>query len=145
MKFKPFKILALLSVLVLVGAACPSETDTTPDTTTSPVPASGFEGTVDEMIVVDQDSANQVTYDGTRFIPDTITIQAGETVTWLNESTSSMWIASDPHPFHTSLLGFDARRATPQGNTYSFTFDNPGTRGYHNHLRSTIRATVIVE
>ncbi|MDZ7744798.1 MAG: hypothetical protein U5K77_03540 [Candidatus Saccharibacteria bacterium] len=88
--------------------------------------------------------AQQVTYDGSSFSPSEISISAGETVIFTNNADRSMWVASDTHPSHTDLPEFDSGQI-PVGGTYSFTFEESGTWGYHNHLASHITGTVIVE
>ncbi len=85
-----------------------------------------------------------VSYSGNAFSPTSMTIKVGTTVTFENESTNAVWPASDPHPSHTNLLGFDAGAAIPSGGSYSYTFTKTGSWGYHNHLRSSEHGTVIV-
>lgn len=92
-----------------------------------------------------QQAAAQVTYDGTSFSPSTIEIKKGDTVTWTNSADDQMWVASDPHPIHTGYGGFDALAGTAKGGRYSFTFEKTGTFGYHNHLNSAVKGTVVVK
>ncbi|MEO6077188.1 MAG: hypothetical protein ABIP54_00175, partial [Candidatus Andersenbacteria bacterium] len=54
--------------------------------------------------------------------PAEITIKAGTTVTFVNNGTELHWPASDPHPIHTDLSGFDAKRGLSNGELYRFTF-----------------------
>lgn len=86
-----------------------------------------------------------VTYDGTRFSPQSVTVAPGTTVAFTNDSTRSMWVASDPHPTHTNFSDFDAKRAYTPGQSYSFTFDKAGTFTFHDHLNSSVRGTVSVK
>lgn len=55
-----------------------------------------------------------------------------------------MWVASDPHPTHTGLSGFDSGRGYGEGENYSFTFNEPGNWGFHNHLNSGDTGKIIV-
>jgi plastocyanin len=71
----------------------------------------------------------------------TVCIPLGGTVTWVNKSSGEMQIASDPHPTHFDLVGFDSLSSKT---TYSFTFTKAGTWGYHNHADSEATGTVIV-
>lgn len=87
----------------------------------------------------------KVSYTDTGFSPATVTIKAGSTVKFTNNSSQSMWVASDPHPIHNGLAGFDERASVEKGGTYSFTFSKAGTFGYHNHLNPSDTGTVIVE
>ena len=59
-------------------------------------------------------------------------------------SGAKVWIASDPHPVHTAYPGFDSHTDIGAGESFSFTFDKVGSWGYHNHLNSTVRGTVVV-
>ncbi len=86
-----------------------------------------------------------VVYTDDGFEPAETTIQAGETVEFINQSSGDMHPASDPHPQHTDLPDFDARGRVAPGESYSFTFNEPGQWGYHDHLRSFQTGTVIVE
>lgn len=89
-------------------------------------------------------SANSVEYISGGFNPSSITIKAGETVTWTNKDTGDVWVASNPHPIHTDYPGFDAKKNIPSGGTYSFTFTKVGTWGYHNHLNPAQGGMVVV-
>lgn len=96
-----------------------------------------------------------ITYDGTKFIPETVTIIEGSTVTFRNESDQKMWIGSNNHPTHTlypvksdsDCLGssFDECAAVLKGGEWSFTFSEVGTWNYHNHAKARDGGTVIVQ
>ncbi|MCA1806677.1 MAG: cupredoxin domain-containing protein, partial [Actinobacteria bacterium] len=88
-------------------------------------------------------STVRITDDG--FQPETIRIASGTTVTFENASSRNVWIASDSHPSHTDLPEFDAERSYAPGESYSYTFSQPGEWGYHDHLRSFVTGRVIVE
>jgi plastocyanin len=86
-----------------------------------------------------------VTYDGSSFTPAILTIQKGQTVTFMNSSDESMWVASDPHPTHINYPQFDAKKDYKPGESYTFTFDRVGSWGYHNHEHSGVKGTIIVK
>lgn len=88
-------------------------------------------------------------YTDNGYIPATLKIQKGETITFENQSSKAMWTASDIHTTHrlyaeTSLSehcgsnkeasAFDACGGVQPGDSWSFTFDQPGNWKYHNHL-----------
>ncbi len=87
-----------------------------------------------------------------KFSPDTLTIGVGETVTWINKDSVSHWPASAVHPTHAvypeagGCMGskFDACKALSPGESFSFTFNQKGTWGYHDHLNPTLTGTIIV-
>lgn len=109
--------------------------DETPTDTSSTLPTNA--DTATEAIVV--------RYTNTGYEPKTITVPAGTTVTFKNESTSNMWTASDPHPIHTKLSAFDSDKNIAPGQSYQFTFTKAGNWTYHNHSVPNHTGTVVVE
>lgn len=79
------------------------------------------------------------------FLPATVTIGVGGTVTWKNDDLARHQPASDPHPAHTGLAGFDAVGGLGQGETYQYTFTRTGTFPYHDHNFTLRQATVVVQ
>src|SRR3989338_7217691 len=102
-----------------------------------------------------EDSQFTVSYNGTDFSPLTTTISLGTTVTFTNESTSSMWVASDSHPSHTlypgsSIANCGKQLETPifdqcqNGENFTFTFNEICTWKFHNHLNPKAGGTIVV-
>lgn len=85
-----------------------------------------------------------VSYDGSRFTPNSINIKSGDTVTFKNNSSSQIRVASNPHPVHTDYPGFDSLTPFGPEKSYSFTFTRIGSWGYHNHLNPSQGGTVVV-
>jgi plastocyanin len=85
-----------------------------------------------------------VTFSDSGFSPATVSVKQGTTVTFVNESNNPMWVASDPHPTHTLLPGFDQKASVTSGGTYEYTFVKVGTWTYHNHMNPSMKGTVIV-
>jgi plastocyanin len=95
-----------------------------------------------------------VTYDGSTFTPESISIVKGGTVRFVNTSDAPMWVGADNHPSHalypvksdSDCLGssFDQCTATGKGSSWTYTFTEVGTWGYHNHRRSAHSGEVIV-
>ncbi|MBI2285833.1 hypothetical protein HYU82_03350, partial [Candidatus Saccharibacteria bacterium] len=78
----------------------------------------------------------------------TITITVGTQLTWTNNDTRSHQPAADPHPLNNSIEGFDSSTVLLPGDSLSFTFENPGTYSYHDHLNplnKRYQGTVVVE
>jgi plastocyanin len=88
---------------------------------------------------------NVVRMESDSFSPATLTVQAGDTVTFANESGDDKWPASDVHPTHEEYPGFDAGKAVLDGDSYEFTFERPGRWGYHDHLNPELKGTIVVE
>lgn len=90
-------------------------------------------------------STNEIEYMEGGFSPKEITIKKGQTVTFINKGSNLMWVASDDHPSHMIYPEFDAKRGYSDQEYFTFTFDKIGEWGYHNHLRFSDKATIIVE
>lgn len=124
-----------------------SSTYQTPESTpiTTPEPTQTKELTSPQEKTTTPQSENTVVYSSSGFSPLTLTISPGSTVTFLNSSNTDMWIASDPHPIHNNFPQFDARKGSLPGQSYSFTFNKPGTYEFHNHLNPSSIGTIQVE
>lgn len=81
----------------------------------------------------------------TGFTPAKIVVKAGTTVTFMNNGQALHRPASNPHPTHTDLAGFDAQKGLATGESYSFTFTKVGTWGYHDHLNTSMAGSVVVQ
>ncbi len=76
------------------------------------------------------------------FSPSLITINAGDTVAWINKDSVEHQPASAMHPTHEAYpepggcVGskFDACRGLKNGEVFSFKFDQKGEWKYHDHL-----------
>ncbi len=79
------------------------------------------------------------------FSPSTITIKKGDYVQFTNTDTANHWPASDPHPVHTDLSGFDAKKGLKTGENYRYQFNKTGTFTFHDHLNPSWRGSVIVQ
>ena len=86
-----------------------------------------------------------VNYTDSGFSPASMTIKKGDTVVFVNQSSESMWVASNPHPTHTDYPAFDEKATVGSGGSWSFTFDQVGTWDYHNHKSSSDTGTIVVE
>ena len=90
-------------------------------------------------------SGNTVTITASGFSPATITISAGESVTWVNDSSKNSWPASAPHPQHTDYPGFDSFGIAADS-SWSFQFNNTGPSwDYHDHNKPSRKGTVVVQ
>jgi plastocyanin len=101
-----------------------------------------------------------VTYTDQGFSPQKVTVPQGATVTFVNQSSRSMWVASAPHPAHTGYDGtsrtehcatgytgaapFDECANGTPDTSWSFTFDKVGTWPFHNHSSSKDFGSVTV-
>lgn len=98
-----------------------------------------------------------ITANDSGFSPATVTIKKGDTVMFMNGGTRPVWPASAMHPTHkvypgtdiancgSGMMMFDACKGIPAGGEWSFTFNNAGTWGYHDHLNSSHFGKIVVE
>lgn len=145
-------IIAAVVILALVGGAYAfksqiksalmgqGETSQTSQTSqTNQMPAEGSPTAVEKQVIVEVD------YTDSGFSPASVTVKKGTTVQFMNKSSSTMSVASNPHPTHTDYPGFDQGKSSQKGQSeYDFTFEKTGTWGYHNHLNPSDTGTVIV-
>ncbi|OGG81055.1 hypothetical protein A3H77_00680 [Candidatus Kaiserbacteria bacterium RIFCSPLOWO2_02_FULL_56_11] len=102
-----------------------------------------------------------VTYTDEGFSPTEVTVPVNATVTWTNDISGDMWVASAMHPTHMVYDGttlsehcaggiasspdvFDVCTGIGTGGSWSFTFDKTGTWKYHDHIATNRFGTVIV-
>lgn len=136
------KVLIGLVVLVLgVGAGWFLFGQTKPQEESNTMPVPGTTG-VEEMVVSEEKMV--VAYAENGFTPKEVTAKKGTTVTFTNDSSGGMWVASAVHPTHQLLPGFDQLKSVTKGGTYEYQFVKVGTWKYHNHVKATDFGTVIV-
>src|SRR2546421_517242 len=68
------------------------------------------------------------------FSPQQITINSGDSITFVNKDTTDHWPASDLHPTHTIYPEFDPKQAIHPNSSWSFTPKRSGTFKFHDHL-----------
>ena len=71
------------------------------------------------------------------FTPNSLTVKAGSTVTWVNKDDEPHNVVSDTGSFRSGAVDTDE--------TFSFKFDKPGTYPYHCALHPRMVATIIVQ
>lgn len=141
--------LSLLALVLVLGAGCGKKTTTQNSQNSTNIPVTNSETNINTPTPLTNTEPNQtvqtisITDDG--FVPDQLVIVVGVTVKWVNNSSRSSWPASDPHPAHTGLPGFDAGRGLGVGESYQFTFSSVGTFGFHDHILTSKQGKVIVQ
>ena len=79
------------------------------------------------------------------FIPKSIRIQRGTTITFTTTRKNELWPASNPHPSHFLYSGFDSKTPVQEGDSWSYTFELVGVWEYHDHIRSYFTGIIYVE
>lgn len=132
------------------GAKVPGMQIGTQNVSPTPLGASGSDVTIsEESIGAGSEKGGTtgeivVTYTDSGYQPKEITVKKGTKVTFLNDSSGSMWTASGVHPTHQLLPGFDELKSVTKGGMYEYTFIKVGTWKYHNHVKPTDGGSVIV-
>lgn len=142
-----FILLISLSLLLVTGiSGCPAQ-EAQPEIKNEEAMGGTLSGNTHEVAITSQG-----------FSPNSLTINAGDTVIWINQNTNEHWPASAMHPTHTVYPGsglhkcgteeeegiFDACRGLATGETFEFTFNEPGTWRYHDHLQVSFTGTINV-
>lgn len=78
------------------------------------------------------------------FSPKNLTINLGDPVRFINKDARARWPASDPHPTHDFLSGFDPQRPIESDSSWSFVFTTEGKWSYHDHLIPHQKGEIIV-
>ena len=152
-----YKIIILALGVVLLAAACNKSSQSAQNTTTQPSTNQGTDKSASSdaptpppsqavtpaAVSVPSTATIEMTSSG--FSPSNITVTSGTTVVFKNTDTKPHWPASNPHPTHTDLPGFDALKSIDPGQSYSFTFTKVGTWGFHDHLNPTHGGHVTVQ
>lgn len=83
-------------------------------------------------------TATEITMKNIHFVPNDITVAVGTTVTWTNEDAVAHNVTSDDGLFESGNI--------TKGETFSYTFDKPGTYSYHCTLHPPdMKGTVVVQ
>lgn len=93
-----------------------------------------------------EDSKQTVTvrFTDSGFSPSSITVAAGDSITFLNESNRTVDPSSDPHPTHTINPELNVGDLAP-GASKTITVTKTGQWGMHDHLDPSEQLTVIVQ
>jgi plastocyanin len=79
----------------------------------------------------------QVVMTNRTYDPETVTVNVGDTVTWVNEDAPQHDVVADNGEFKSEL--FD------KGQTFAFTFTQAGTYPYHCSIHPGMTGVVIVQ
>lgn len=127
-------LLAALIILSILLAGCsPTPATTAPASTSSAPATSAAPGTA--AVPVTGNEA-KVTIQGFAFDPASITVKAGDTVTWTNQDNAAHTVTADDNSWTSPTIA--------KGETYSHTFTTAGTVAYHCSIHPTMKATVVV-
>jgi amicyanin len=93
-----------------------------------------------ETATTTQPSGNTVILKSSSFQPSSITVSAGDTVTWINEDAVDHTVTGDK-----TGSGDDFDSGTmKQGQQFTHVFDQAGTYPYHCSIHPNMKGTVVV-
>lgn len=88
------------------------------------------------------DEGATVTIKDFSFEPETVTIKAGETVTWVNEDRRNHMVMSGAPPVMTDQF---MSPALQKGDSWSYTFEEAGEYPYHSMTGSFLGRVIVEE
>ena len=135
-------LIVLLAILVIaVGGIYVlmqgSYSTTTPTTTTSTTSTASTTTTQSSISTTFQPQTFNVNIQNFAFSPSQLTVHLGDTVVWTNRDSTSHTVTSDSG----NELGSSSIHTS---GTYSHTFNQAGTFGYHCSIHPSMKATVTV-
>lgn len=98
----------------------------------TPAPTDGAMPTISAAPV----GADSVNIESFAFVPATVTVKAGSTVTWTNKDEDPHTVVADGGAFRSQALG--------SGGTYAFTFPTAGTFDYVCSIHPFMHGNVVV-
>lgn len=133
------RLLAALTAVTLLGAACGSGDAAIPDATASPRAADAAPASASG------DGDAEVRIKDFAYIPEDLEVAAGTTVRWTNEDFFGHTVTSGTPEDRTDTFdGVLGEVAQAQGTSYSFTFDEAGPHDYFCRFHPSMTATVTV-
>jgi plastocyanin len=120
----------LVVLIIFITAAGCTGSQQSPGTTTTPqTPVPG---------------GATVTIHNFAFDPQTMTVSQGSTVTWVNQDSATHTIVNDASGSNAEGALFKSN-SLPNGASYSFRFDSPGTYAYHCTIHPSMKGTITVQ
>jgi plastocyanin len=150
---KKIILLSALVILAVVISGCTQSQPATGNTGNNDNGAGCSVGSASASCGTTTPKTFTVSITSSGFSPQSLAINAGDTVNFVNNDSATHWPASDVHPTHGAYpepggcLGskFDACKGLAQGETFSFVFNQKGNWAYHDHLHPALTGTITVK
>jgi plastocyanin len=104
-----------------------------------------FSGEDDIGMPADQPEVFQIDITKDGFYPTSLRLRKGDYVQFVNKDTQKHWPASDPHPTHTALPAFDAKKSLATNEKFVFQFNTSGDWVFHDHMNPSSKGTITVQ
>ncbi len=134
---------SLFALVVLAGCATTTGTPTSGTSGTAPTATTAATAPAATATATTPTNATTVTITGANgnyaFQPASVTVKAGATVMWVNNSNVAHTSTSDSG----SAVTWDSSAISTGGN-FSFVFSTPGTYTYHCSIHPFMHGTIVV-
>lgn len=91
---------------------------------------------VSECTSSEETKEDKVIIQNSAFIPGTLNVSVGTTVTWVNQNPDPQDIVSDARIFDSGTLA--------NGQSYNYTFNETGSYHYHSTIHPNMEGTLVV-
>ena len=138
-------VLCVIAYLILAHSSLPIQLAQTPQEHRDlPPPMTPL---MQEQLAKSSGFQHLVSYGDDGFSPAALTVAAGDTVRFTNNSTKDVWIASVNYPGQSSCGGssFDTCLVLKSGEFWEFTFDEVGSWTYKNNADTQYKASITVD
>ena len=130
-------------VLILVGLGAWWYLAAQPAAAPAPISQTQTTQTQDEATPETTEEGITIVFTDDGFEEDSYTVKAGQTVTVKNNSSVEVEFSSDEHPTHTDNPELNMEDLQP-GQEQTFTPNNPGTWGIHDHKHAQFTTSLTV-
>jgi len=127
--------LILLLLFAVAGTGCSGTNSTSSSSAASAAASSTAASTT--LTAATTASVNQILIQGSSFTPASLTVKAGDTVTWTNKDSMNHTVTSNSGVF-------DSGNIAP-GASFSYKFDKEGTFDYKCSIHTFMTANVTVQ
>lgn len=138
----------LSSALVLSACSHNKQSFSTNKGVTTSTNQSGSQTETSQQSTPAAEAVLEIVLSDSGITPSESTIDAGDAITYKNNSAKKVQIASDPHPTHTAnseLTDGDFVMELDPGESATVTLAKVGNWGFHDHLNPGMRAKITVE
>lgn len=142
------KIILILVIIGVIAAvyAFKKKTVIAPEHTQTPTATASISPspTISAIPTASQKQTFIISFNNGAATPVNLTINAGDTVKFVNNEGTPHWPASGIHPTHQICPGFDSLHGLAKDESYSFTFNEAKTCPWHDHLNLSLKGQIII-
>ncbi len=154
---KGFVIGTVIFLVLVAGLLVYMATDHTPSSSGQQIQQPSSEVSAGGSVGSSLPETHTVEMSENGFSPKTLNIKKGDSVIFKNVGSKDIWPATGIHPTHTVYPGsdikkcgtsqesgiFDACKGISPGSSWTFTFNEVGNWGYHDHLGQAFGTIVV--